>query len=158
MSSLASPSILPSPSSKPTEPWQSIAKRAQDHRDATLAAVQPPVPDISDLPLDSTPIPRTLLTAEDVEITESDPVRLVERMASGELSSVEVTNAFLRRAAVAQKLVNCVTELMPQTALKRAAALDAYLKENGKVMGPLHGVCMPRPMALRFPPVANERF
>ncbi|KAF1973004.1 amidase [Bimuria novae-zelandiae CBS 107.79] len=117
---------------KPREPWQAIAKRAQDHRDATLAAVQPPVPDILELPLDSTLIPKTLLTQEELQITESDPMTLIQKMSSGVLSSEAVTNAFLRRAAVAQKLVNCVTELMPEAALWRTVSLDAYLKEHGK--------------------------
>lgn len=140
-SSLASPSMLPAPSSsKPLESWQSIAMRTQQHRDATIAAVQPPVPDIPDLPLDSTPIPKTILTPSEISITKSDPVDLVSKLASSSLSSVDVTSAFLRRAALAQKLVNCITELMPQFALDRAAYLDAYLAEHGKPIGPLHGV------------------
>lgn len=148
--SLASPSMLPSPrSSKPLESWQSIAQRAQDHRDATVAAVQPPIPDLQDLPLDSTPIPKTILTPEEIAITESDPVELLEKLASGALSSVEVTKAFLRRAALAQKLVNCITELMPEAALGRAAALDAHLKEHGKPVGPFHGVSHPHPAHLQ---------
>jgi len=143
---LVSPSMLPSPqSSKPLESWQSIAKRAQQHRDATLAAVQPPIPEIPDPPQDSTPIPKTILTKEELNITESDPVDLLSKLSSGSLSSTDVTNAFLRRAALAQKLVNCITELMPQAALSRAAYLDAYLKEHGKPVGPLHGVRLPSP-------------
>lgn len=140
-SSLVSPSMLPAPSSsKPLESWQSIAKRTQQHRDATIAAVQPPIPDIPDLPLDSTPIPKTILAPSELNITESDPEDLLAKLSSGSLSSVDVTNAFLRRAALAQKLVNCITELMPQAALERAAYLDAYLAEHGKPLGPLHGL------------------
>ncbi|KAJ4286271.1 hypothetical protein N0V90_013305 [Kalmusia sp. IMI 367209] len=140
-SSLVSPSMLPLPaSSKPPSSWQSIAEKAQQHRDASLAAIQPPIPDISELPLDSTSIPKTILSQGELSITQSDPVGLVSKLASGELSAVEVTNAFLRRAAIAQKLVNCITELIPDAALERAAYLDAYLKENGKPIGPLHGL------------------
>jgi Asp-tRNA(Asn)/Glu-tRNA(Gln) amidotransferase A subunit family amidase len=130
--------MLPSPS-KGTS-WQSIAKKAQDHRDATIALIQPPILDIAELPLDSTPVPKTVLTAEELSITESDPADLVSKLTSGAVTSVEVTKAFLRRAALAQKLVNCVTELMPVTALERAAFLDSYLKEHGKPIGPLHGL------------------
>lgn len=36
--------------------------------------------------------------------------------------------------------VNCVTELLPARALTRAEYLDAYLKEHGKPLGPLHGI------------------
>lgn len=33
-----------------------------------------------------------------------------------------------------------MTELLPERALLRAAYLDAYLKEQGKPLGPLHGI------------------
>ncbi|KAF2438761.1 amidase [Karstenula rhodostoma CBS 690.94] len=133
--------MLPAPSSsKPLESWQSIAKRTQQHRDATIAAVRSPIPDIPDLPLDSTPIPKTILTPREVSITESDPVDLLSQLSSGSLSSEDVTHAFLRRAALAQKLTNCLTELLPQAALSRARYLDAYLAEHGKPLGPLHGL------------------
>ncbi|KAF2709609.1 putative glutamyl-tRNA amidotransferase subunit A [Pleomassaria siparia CBS 279.74] len=120
--------------------WEAIAEKAQQHRDATIALVQPPIPDITNLPLDSTPIPATILTAEEISITESEPTDLVNRLSTGALTSTTVTNAFLRRAGLAQKLVNCVTELLPSTALARAAFLDDYLKKNGKPIGPLHGL------------------
>jgi Asp-tRNA(Asn)/Glu-tRNA(Gln) amidotransferase A subunit family amidase len=35
---------------------------------------------------------------------------------------------------------NCVTELLPERALQRAAYLDAYLAEHGRPLGALHGV------------------
>jgi Asp-tRNA(Asn)/Glu-tRNA(Gln) amidotransferase A subunit family amidase len=35
---------------------------------------------------------------------------------------------------------NCITELLPQRALERAAYLDAYLAEHKKPIGPLHGL------------------
>jgi Asp-tRNA(Asn)/Glu-tRNA(Gln) amidotransferase A subunit family amidase len=35
---------------------------------------------------------------------------------------------------------NCVTELLPERALRRAEYLDTYLAEHGKPIGPLHGV------------------
>jgi amidase len=146
-SSLVSPSMLPAPSSsKPLESWQTIAKRTQHHRDATVAAVQPPIPDIPNPPLDSTPIPKTILTPSELTITESDPTDLLSKLSSSSLSSVDVTNAFLRRAALAQKLVNCITELMPEAALERASYLDAYLADHGKPLGPLHGVRLPLPL------------
>ena len=36
--------------------------------------------------------------------------------------------------------VNCVTELLPQRALQRAAELDAYIVNHGKPVGCLHGL------------------
>ncbi|KAF2643232.1 amidase [Massarina eburnea CBS 473.64] len=132
--------MLPSLNKTPT--WQTIAKKVQDHRDATIAKVQPSIPDIAleDIPLDSTSIPKTILKPEEIAITESTPEDLVSKLASGELTSVEVTNAFLRRAALSQKLVNCITELLPETALEDAQKLDESLKANSGPLGPLHGL------------------
>jgi amidase len=122
--------------------WEAIAQKAQSHRDATIALIQPSLPciDIKALHHDSTPIPKTILTSEEISITESSPTDLVSQLASGALSSTVVTSAFLRRAAIAQILTNCVTELLPTSALSRAAFLDHYLKEHGHPMGPLHGL------------------
>lgn len=36
--------------------------------------------------------------------------------------------------------MNCLTEIFVERALARAAALDAYLKDTGKTIGPLHGL------------------
>lgn len=36
--------------------------------------------------------------------------------------------------------VNCLTEIFIDNALERAAELDAYFKEHGTVVGPLHGL------------------
>lgn len=90
----------------PTRTWQEVAKEAQLHRDASIAKVNPPVPEVpADLPLDVTPLPRKLLSEREVEITETPAESLLASLATGKLTSVEVTNAFLRRAGLAQKLV-----------------------------------------------------
>lgn len=90
----------------PTRTWQEVAKEAQLHRDASIAKVNPPVPDVpAELPLDVTSLPRKLLTEREVEITETPAESLLASLATGKLKSVEVTNAFLRRAGLAQKLV-----------------------------------------------------
>jgi hypothetical protein len=91
----------------PPKPWQEVAKTMQQHRDATIAAVEPPVPDRpKQIPLNVTGLPRQLLSEREVQLTEMLPEQLVESLADGSLTSVEVTNAFLRRAGLAQKLVN----------------------------------------------------
>jgi hypothetical protein len=88
------------------KPWQEVAKIAQEVRDNSIALVQPPVPDVpADLPLNVTGIPKQLLTPAEMEITQTPAETLVEKLASGNLTCVEVTNAFLRRAGLAQKLV-----------------------------------------------------
>lgn len=89
--------------------WQDVAEKMQTHRDKTIDAVSPPLPDVpADLPLNVTKIPSTILSKDEMSITESPPELLLETLASGEISAVTVTNAFLRRAGLAQKLTNCV--------------------------------------------------
>jgi len=79
---------------------------------------------------------------DDVElsITESSAVDLVAKMAAGQLTSVAVTTAFCKRAAMAHQLVNCALEFFPDIALARARELDDHLKTTGKVVGSLHGL------------------
>lgn len=82
-----------------------------------------------------------ILTAKELEITESpDATALLQKLAKGELSSYEVTLAFCKRAAIAQQLLNCLTEIFFEKALERAKGLDEYLKEHGKPMGAFHGL------------------
>lgn len=87
--------------------WKAIAAEAQQHRDSSLLAVEPPIPNIP------SPIPRNIfstirasLSENEVIITELPPETLLDRLRTRELTAVEVTSAYLRRAAVAQKLVH----------------------------------------------------
>jgi amidase len=80
-----------------------------------------------------------ILTKKELDITENhDATDLVSKMAKGELKSVEVVTAFCKRAAIAQQCVSCLTEIMFKEAMAREC--DKYLKEKGKVLGPLHGL------------------
>ncbi|KAF9731767.1 hypothetical protein PMIN02_008376 [Paraphaeosphaeria minitans] len=82
-----------------------------------------------------------LLTDQELEITESYSVRgLLEGIATGRMSAWEVTQAFCKRAALAQQLTSCLTEIFFDTGLQRARELDAYFSKNKKTMGPLHGL------------------
>jgi amidase len=91
---------------KKLRPWQEIAAEAQKHRDATIALVQPPLPPLPvPLPKNVTSIPATILTPEELQITESLPETLLRELVAGRLTAVGVTRAFLRRAGVAQGLV-----------------------------------------------------
>jgi amidase len=58
----------------------------------------------------------------------------------GNATSVEVTTALCKRAAIAQQCVNCLTEIFFEEAMARAKECDEYLKKNGRPMGPLHGL------------------
>ncbi|KAL8767311.1 MAG: hypothetical protein Q9209_006149 [Squamulea sp. 1 TL-2023] len=121
--------------------WQDIAATAQDLRDASIVQVNPPVPDApSDLPKNVTGIPKQVLTVDEILITEIAPEKLLSSLASGKLTSTAVVNAFLRRAGLAQKLTNCITELLPREALSRAKFLDDYYDQHKSPIGTLHGL------------------
>ncbi|KAF2469789.1 amidase [Lindgomyces ingoldianus] len=88
-------------------------------------------------------IPRKskLLNAEELKITEEyDATSLAEAIRRKELKCVDVTRAFCKRAAIAQQLTNCLTEILFDDALARAAALDDHLAAGKPPLGPLHGV------------------
>lgn len=82
-----------------------------------------------------------ILSREETEITETTDAKvLLAKLATGELSSVKVTTAFCKRAAIAHQLTNCCTELFFEEALATARHADAYLAKTGKTLGPLHGL------------------
>ena len=86
--------------------WQEVAEQVQYYRDNTVRKVRPKVPDLASSPgLNVTSIPGTLLSSQEVTITEATTEDLVSSLATGQLTSREVTSAFLRRAAIAQDLV-----------------------------------------------------
>ncbi|KAK4946115.1 hypothetical protein LTR66_010635 [Elasticomyces elasticus] len=121
--------------------WQDTAALVQKHRDETISAVAPAIPEVpSELPLNVISIPSQLLSHSEITITQTLPEDLLAALATGQLTSTNVTNAFLRRAGLAQKLVNCVTELLPDRALERARYLDEYFTRHGEPIGPLHGL------------------
>ncbi|EEP76536.1 conserved hypothetical protein [Uncinocarpus reesii 1704] len=119
-------------------PWQQKAQAVRDYRDATLAKVEPPLPEIPEpLPLNSQGLPKQFLSEREYELTQNyDAIALLEMLRTKKVTSEELTRAFLRRAALAQKAVNCVTELMWDEAITRAKYLDS-LQEP---IGPLHGL------------------
>lgn len=121
--------------------WTAVAEEAQAHRDATIAALSPLAPMVpSILPKNMLHIPDELLNHPTLSITNLSPEHLLQALSNGRLSAVEVTNAYLQRAAVAQGLSNCLTELLPSLALSRARELDAYFREHKRPIGPLHGL------------------
>lgn len=82
-----------------------------------------------------------LLTDAELSMTENySASQLVGLIARGDLTSEEVTRAFLKRAGIAQQLVNCVTEFLGESAIQRAKELDELLTSTGKPIGPLHGL------------------
>lgn len=120
--------------------WEDVAS---DKR-ARIAKSIPEEWKIKDLPKDDNhfdyPKKSGLLSAQELEWTESTATELVARLANGALKSVDVTLAFCKRAALAQQLTNCIHEFFPETALAQAKELDAYYEKHKRPMGPLHGL------------------
>ena len=56
------------------------------------------------------------------------------------MTSETLITAFCKRAAIAQQVTKCLTEIFFDKALKRARELDGHLLRTGEVVGPLHGV------------------
>ncbi|KAH8102239.1 general amidase [Cristinia sonorae] len=124
-----------------TTTWQELVtdkKRRQTEAIPKSWLISTPPP--SELIVTGVPEACGLLTEKEVLITNTEVVLLLEKLASAEWSSVEVTTAFYKRAIVAQQLVNCLTEIFVDRALARARELDDHLKLTGKVIGPLHGL------------------
>lgn len=93
--------------------------------------------------IDSTEVIQSspILTENDKEITKiTDAAVLLAKMAKRELTCVQVTTAFCKRAAIAHQLINCCTEMFFQRAIAQATQLDSYLEKSGKLVGPLHGL------------------
>jgi amidase len=87
------------------------------------------------------PEPLGVLTEDELEITETtDATILLRKMASGALSAVQVASAFAKRAAIAQQLIRCCTEMFFDEALATAEYLDDYFEKHKRVIGPLHGL------------------
>jgi amidase len=81
-----------------------------------------------------------ILTDKELSITEDYSVaQLLENLAAGNLTAVEVTTAFSKRASIAGQLTNCLTETYFHQALERAKHLDE-MRLGGKLAGPLHGL------------------
>ncbi|KAJ5964321.1 uncharacterized protein N7479_004197 [Penicillium vulpinum] len=82
-----------------------------------------------------------LLSEIELDITENYTAsQLLVKLASGQTSSLAVTTAFCKRAAIAQQVISCLTETFFPQALERAKYLDEYLQREGKPIGPLHGL------------------
>ncbi len=85
--------------------WQEVATDRQKHRDATIEAIEPKLPEIKEIPLNTIPLAKQILTPEEIKITETLVEDLIPQLAHGQISSLTVVKAFLRRAALAQKAV-----------------------------------------------------
>lgn len=85
--------------------------KARARREVGLAKVEPKLESLPDqLPVNSRDLPKSLLTAREIELTENyDVIGLLSILKERKVSVEEVTRAFLRRAAVAQAAVRRVS-------------------------------------------------
>ncbi|TVY81858.1 Acetamidase [Lachnellula suecica] len=120
--------------------WEKLA----EDKKARIAASIPQIWRLKSTPTEDSvmdyPEKSGIMTAEELAMTESSATDLVTKMAHGQLTSVAVTTAFCKRAALATQLTNCTLEFFPEMALARAKELDESFKNTGKVVGPLHGL------------------
>ncbi|KDR76938.1 hypothetical protein GALMADRAFT_225095 [Galerina marginata CBS 339.88] len=125
-----------------TKDWKELVSEKKERQAATIPKewILTNLPPKETLNVIDFPEKCGLLTAKDVEITNTEVGVLLEKLAKGTWSAVEVTTAFSKRAIIAHQVVNCLTEIFIDRALKRAAELDEHLKTTGKVVGPLHGL------------------
>ncbi|KAK1657828.1 amidase signature domain-containing protein [Colletotrichum godetiae] len=82
-----------------------------------------------------------LLTEKELGITGNYNAReLLDKIHQKELTSEEVAVAFCKRAALAQQLTSCLTEIFFDEGITRARELDQHFKRTGELLGPLHGL------------------
>lgn len=87
------------------ESWRVKAKEALDYRDESMDGIVPPLPDIKSIPEYCLHIPDIFLDKQEKAITTWNPEQIVRSIFNGDIDSRTVTNAFLRRAGIAAKLV-----------------------------------------------------
>ncbi|KAF2820221.1 amidase [Ophiobolus disseminans] len=124
--------------------WQKIASAKRDALAASIPeeyrVPQQQLPLESQLDVTIWPKESGWFTAEELEITDSTALQILEKIASKSWTSEKVTRAFCKRAAAAQQLTNCLSDAFFEEAIESAKALDDHLNKTGQVVGPLHGL------------------
>ena len=67
------------------------------------------------------PFIESFLSESENKIVKTSSLELCEQLASRSISSLEVTEAFCKSAAIAQQIGNCLHEIFFDKALERAA-------------------------------------
>lgn len=126
-------------------PILSYQELAAQKRERQLELIPPewrlePVPSVDSAPNALVYIRQTLSPTELALTEETDITVLLRKLSSGELSSLELTQAFAKRAALAHQLTTCCTEIFFDEAFEVAKQMDEHLANTGETMGPLHGL------------------
>lgn len=82
----------------------------------------------------------SILPQVEVDITSLTMLQLQCKIRKGELKALPVAKAYCHRAALAQQILNCCSEIFFDKAFEQAKELDDYFETNGSVIGPLHGI------------------
>ncbi|KIX02979.1 uncharacterized protein Z518_06529 [Rhinocladiella mackenziei CBS 650.93] len=140
------------------DPYQVIAQRKQAARSQLIPKewlipesslkdyTSSPTASVLDVPKDC-----GIMTTHELDITEShDAVDLLEMLKKGPSQGgygvEEVMTAFCKRAAIAQQVTNCLTEIFFDAAIERARKLDSEREKNPtQTLPPLWGL----PMSLK---------
>ncbi|KAE8351823.1 amidase signature domain-containing protein [Aspergillus coremiiformis] len=129
-----------------TSQWESIALRKRAERASKIPKEWLLPATITDNPTAS---PASLLQScgllsqRESYLTDPDghdAISLLQKLANSEITSTELVTAFCKRAAIAQQLSNCLTEILFDEAIARAHDVDKHLQRTGQVLGPLHGL------------------
>lgn len=152
----------------PLQDYREVSAIAQKRRNTKIAAYyNPPEADEASLPNNLTEyaLNSGYYTPEERTIIETEAETILQNIANRKWTSLTVTKAFCKASAYAQKLTNCITEVLYDEAHERAQYLDDYLVKNGRTIGPLHGlpisfkdcfVVPPHPASIGMSNWANE--
>jgi amidase len=127
-----------------TRDWQDIAKAKQaallDSIPKQWRIPDELMPPESQLNVTGFPKDSGFFTQDELKYTSATIPELLQKVHSGNWKTVDVIQAFSKRAAVGHQLTNCLSETLFPEAEERAKALDAHLEKTGKPIGPLHGL------------------
>ncbi|KAM7192735.1 Amidase signature domain containing protein [Rhypophila sp. PSN 637] len=130
---------------QPQHSWERIAEQKRQSELAKIPAEWVLTPSVvaeaKNLPsLTDPPFIESLLDPETCRITTMDATELLQQMASGELTAVQVVTSFCKRAAIVHQLTQSLLEIGFNIAIRRARELDEYFETTNRLVGPLHGL------------------
>ncbi|KAF2211253.1 hypothetical protein CERZMDRAFT_85443 [Cercospora zeae-maydis SCOH1-5] len=134
--------------------YLAIGKQKKEQR-ASRIPKEWKLPEGTQFPNNVLNVPATcgLLTTRELEITgDNDGVDIVQKIRDRTYTAEEVTRAFCKRAAIAQQLTNCLTEIFFDEAIERAKELDREQNANPEApLRPLHGLPISLKDSFRIP-------
>ncbi|KAH7323640.1 amidase [Rhexocercosporidium sp. MPI-PUGE-AT-0058] len=126
--------------------WQEICSLKREQRDNAIPVAWR-IPNVENFTAKKTNLLDIstscgILTEDEVRITSDyDAVGIVEAIREKVFTAEAVTTAFCKRAAIAQQLTNCLTEMFFEEAIENAKALDRSRVEHpDRPLGPFYGL------------------